>query len=157
MKNIYLVMLLIVFLVVGISLISRAEEPTVKVAPQEEKAAKVDAPGEKVSLKIGAVSGNSVGIDLTNGVPVRGVQFTVEGVKATEVRTTSRTAGFIAKFNEKNGRVIMVSSSGGAITPGKGAIAEIICDNPKSARLSEIKIAGSKREPLSHDDQEEKK
>ena len=97
-------------------------------------------PGEDATLKIVEVSGNILGIDLTNDVPVRGVQFTLEGPKITDVRTTSRTEGFSPSFNEENGRVILVSLSGGEIATGKGLIAEILCDNGGSASLSEIKI-----------------
>jgi len=95
---------------------------------------------EESTLKIVASSGNTVGVDLTNKVPVKGVQFTIEGVKVTEVRTTSRTEGFLAEFNEKNGRVILLSFSGDKIDQGTGPIAEIICGEGASARLSGIKI-----------------
>jgi len=100
-----------------------------------------EEPSEDAILKLVEVSGNILGIDLTNAVPVKGVQFTLEGPKITEVRTTSRTEGFSPSFNEENGRVILVSLSGGEITTGKGLIAEILCDNGGSASLSEIKIA----------------
>lgn len=99
-----------------------------------------EEPSEDAILKLVEVSGNILGIDLTNNVPVRGVQFTLEGVKITEIRTTSRTEGFLASFNEDNGKVILASLSGGEIPTGKGLIAEILCDNGGSASLSEIKI-----------------
>ena len=100
-----------------------------------------EEPSEDATLTIVEVSGNILGIDLTNDVPVKGVQFTLEGPKITEVRTTSRTEGFAPSFNEENGRVILLSLSGGEITMGKGLIAEILCDNGGSASLSEIMIA----------------
>jgi hypothetical protein len=93
------------------------------------------------TLKIVEGAGNTVGIDLANNVPVRGVQFAIEGVQMTEVRTTSRTAGFLADFNKESGIVIMASTSGDNIAPGTGLIAEIICDKGGSASLSGIKIA----------------
>ena len=99
-----------------------------------------EEPSEDAILKLVEVSGNILGIDLTNDVPVQGVQFTLEGPKITEVRTTSRTEGFSPSFNEENGRVILISLSGSKITTGKGLIAEILCDDGGSASLSEIKI-----------------
>ena len=99
-----------------------------------------EEPGEDASLKLVEVSGNILGIDLTNNVPVKGVQFTLEGVKITEIRTTSRTEAFSPNFNEENGKVIMISLSGDEIPPGKGLIAEISHDNGGSASLSEITI-----------------
>ena len=93
------------------------------------------------TIKIADGSGNVLGIELTNKVPVRGVQFTIEGVQMNEVRTTSRAKGFLADFNKASGIVIMVSTSGGKIAPGTGLIAEIICDKRGSASLSGKKIA----------------
>lgn len=100
-----------------------------------------EEPSDDAILKLVEVSGNILGLDLTNDVPVQGVQFTLEGPKITDVHTTSRTEGFSPSFNEENGRVILVSLSGGKITTGKGLIAEILHDNSGSASLSEIKIA----------------
>ena len=99
-----------------------------------------EEPGEDAILKLVEVSENTLGIDLTNDVPVRGVQFTLEGVNVIEIRTTSRTEGFFARVNEENGTVVLVSLSGKNISPGKGLIAEILHDNGGSASLSEIKI-----------------
>ena len=99
-----------------------------------------EEPGGDATLTLVEVSGNILGIDLTNDVPVKGMQFTIEGPKITEVRTTSRTEGFSPSFNEENGKVILISLSGGEITPGNGLIAEILHDNGGSASLSEIKI-----------------
>ena len=90
------------------------------------------------TLKVVAGSGNVVGIDLTNSGPVRGVQFTLEGAKITEVRTTSRTPGFLSKFNGENGKVILVSASGDKIAQGTGLIAEIVCDKKSSVSLTGI-------------------
>ena len=99
-----------------------------------------EEPDEDAILKLVEVSGNILGIDLTNDVPVQGVQFTLEGPKITEGHTTSRTEGFLLSFNEENGKVILLSLSGGKIATGKGLIAEILHDNSGSASLSEIKI-----------------
>ena len=82
-----------------------------------------------------------VGIDLMNTVPVRGVQFTIEGVAIADVLTTSRSEDFMASFNEESGRVLIVSLAGDEIVPGEGLIAEILFDGNGLARLSEIVIA----------------
>ncbi len=118
------------------------EEPRTKVERKMEKKAQdtMEVDSKDATLKIVAGSGNVLGIDLTNNVPIRGVQFTIEGVKMTDVRTTSRTAGFLAEFNKEAGIVIMLSTSGGKIAPGTGLIAEIISDKGGSANLSGIKI-----------------
>jgi hypothetical protein len=144
----YSVITMAVFLLgTGVPLISQAGEATVK--PQKEKAVPVKSqPEKKATLKVEAGSGNTLNVNLTNSVPVRGMQFTISGIKITEVRTTKRAAGFLAKFNEKNGAVVLISSAEERITPGKGPIAEVICDKPGSAGLSGIKMAGSNREPL---------
>ena len=92
-------------------------------------------------LNLVEVTENMFGIDLHNNVPVRGVQFTIEGVAITEIRTTNRSEDFFAGCNKENGKVIMASLSGDEIAPGKGLILEIVCDKSGSARLSEIKIA----------------
>ncbi len=128
MKRLYFIPLLLYlfFSVLG------CMNPPEDILPEE--------PGGDAILKLVDVSGNILGIDLTNDVPVRGAQFTLGGVKINEVRTTSRTEGFSASFNEENGRVILISLSGGEITPGNGLIAEILHDNGGSASLSEIKI-----------------
>jgi len=127
MKRLYFVSLLLYLFFSVLSCMNPPED-----IPEE--------PSEDAILKLVEVSGNILGIDLTNDVPVKGVQFTLEGPKITEVRTTSRTEGFSPSFNEENGRVILLSLSGGEITTGKGLIAEILFDNGGSASLSEIKI-----------------
>ena len=100
-----------------------------------------EEPRQDISLQLVGISDDMVGIDLTNTVPVRGVQFDIEGVEIIDITTTSRSDGFIAKFNEENGRVLMVSFSGDEISPGEGHIAEILFDGKGDARLSEIVIA----------------
>ena len=100
-----------------------------------------EEPGEYATLTLLEVSGDTLGIDLKNDVPVRGVQFTLEGPEIIDVLTTSRTEEFSPSFNEENGTVILVSLSGDKIAAGKGLIAEILYDDGGgSASLSEIKI-----------------
>jgi hypothetical protein len=100
-----------------------------------------EEPGEDAILTLLEVSENTLGIDLTNDIPVRGVQFTLEGPEIIDVLTTSRTEEFSPSFNEENGTVILISLSGDEIAAGKGLIAEIIYDDGGgSASLSEIKI-----------------
>ena len=124
---------------------TKPEKGEVKAKPEKGEVVKIKALSEKsAKLTIGTRSGTTASIDLINSVPVRGIQFTVEGVKMTEARTTDRTKGFLAKFNAVNGVVIMVSTSNDSISPGKGAILEVICDKPDAARLTGVKIAGSK-------------
>ena len=96
------------------------------------------------SLTVAAASKNFAAVELQNEIPVMAIQFTLTGVKITEVRTTDRTKGFLAKFNEQNGKVIILSTAGDKVVPGKGAVAEIVCDKPGSAVLSEVRIVGDR-------------
>ena len=96
---------------------------------------------QDLSLQLVNITEDMVGIDLTNTVPVRGVQFTIEGVTIADVLTTSRSEDFMASFNEESGRVLIVSLAGDEILPGGGLIAEILFDGNGLARLSEIIIA----------------
>ena len=98
--------------------------------------------GGEPSLSVVAASKDLATITLQNEISVQGVQFELTGVKITEVRTTDRTKGFLAKFNEQNGRVILLSTTGDKIGPGAGAVAEIVCDKPGSAVLSGVQIVG---------------
>ena len=100
-----------------------------------------EEPQENISLQLVAIEEDMAGIDLTNTVPVRGVQFTIEGVEIADVRTTSRSENFMANYNEENGRVIILSLGGDEIAPGEGFIVEILYDGDGVARLSEIVIA----------------
>ena len=143
-----LIALLVSLLSVGLSFISQAEEAAIKVKPEKEKAAVEPQAEKKATLTLKASSEKALSVEMMNSVPVRGAQFIISGVKITEVRTTKRTAGFLAKFNQENGKVILLSTSGDKIAPGKGSIVEVICVQPKSAQLSAIKIAGGNREPL---------
>ena len=99
-----------------------------------------EEPQQDVSLHLVAISEDTVGIDLTNMVPVRGVQFTIEGLEIANVLTTSRSEDFIVSFNGENGKVLIVSLTGDEIAPGEGLIAEILFDGTSGARLSEIVI-----------------
>ena len=110
-----------------------AAEPQNK---QKEKAAvQKSQPGKVATLTVKKGKGNIVRIDLVNSVPVRGVQFTITGIAMTEVKTTSRTTGFLAKFNEKAGIVIIVSTTGDEIAPGSGAIVEIVGERTPEAEI----------------------
>ena len=142
MEKFYLISLILCLFLSGPSCKKSQEAAKTEAGKKVEKASQTPAmeKDEESTLKIVASSGNTVGVDLTNRVPVKGVQFTIEGVKVTEVRTTSRTEGFLAEFNEKNGKVILLSLSGNKIEQGTGPILEIICDKGDSARLSGIKI-----------------
>ena len=82
--------------------------------------------GAQPALTVASGPGTSAQINLTNDVPVRGVQFTLNGAQPTEVRTTSRTEGFFATHDKKSGKVILVSLSGKTIAPGTGPIAEVV-------------------------------
>ena len=109
------------------------EEPQQPQEPQQ--------PEQNISLQLVDIAEDMVGIDLMNTVPVRGVQFTIEGVAIADVLTTSRSEDFMASFNEESGRVLIVSLAGDEILPGGGLIAEILFDGNGLARLSEIVIA----------------
>ena len=115
----------------------KAEPAPKEKAVPEKKATLTLKPGEK----------NTFGIDLKNSVPVRGIQFTLSGLKMTEVRTASRTAGFLAKFNEETGIVILVSTAADEIAPGKGPVLKILGEKVPDAEvsLSKIMIAGTDR------------
>ncbi len=142
MEKFYLILLILCLFLSGPSCKKSQEAAKTEAGKKVEKASQTPAieKDEESTLKIVASSDNVAGVDLTNRVPVKGVQFTIEGVKVTEVRTTSRTEGFLAEFNEKNGKVILLSLSGNKIDQGTGPIVEIICDEGESARLSGIKI-----------------
>jgi len=111
-------------------------EKIVEKKPQATRRIK----SEDATLKIVEESKNTLGIYLINKVSVGGVQFTLKGVKITELRTTSRTAGFVANYNKETGIIILVSTKGDKIAPGTGLIAEITCDRKGPASLSDIKI-----------------
>jgi hypothetical protein len=127
--------------VAGCRITKEEQNTTVKEKVKKKAQDSRMAESKDAILKIVEGSGNTIGIELMNNIPVGGVQFTMEGVKITEIRTTTRTAGFLAKFNEGSGMVIMVSTSGDKIAPGTGLIVEIVSDKGGSANLSGIKIA----------------
>lgn len=105
------------------------------------------SPVQAEEPSLGLVGGGKdfAAVELRNDIPVRALQFTLTGVKITEVRTTSRTKGFLAKFNEQNGKVIILSTAAEEIAPGKGVVAEIACDKPASAKLADVNIVGRKQ------------
>ncbi len=134
--------LLVALMGAGFSLIAHAQQASV-TSPKEKSAPALEPqPEKKATLDLKVSSEKTVAVELINSVPVRGVQFIVSGINITEVRATNRTTGFLAKFNEKNGAVIVISTSEERIAPGKGSIAEIVCDKPGSAKLSEVRMAG---------------
>ena len=143
MKKLCLISLTLCLILGGPSCKKTKEEQKTTTKEKVEKKAKdsMVAESKDATLKIVEGSGNTVGIDLTNTIPVRGVQFTIEGAKITEVRPTSRIKGFLAEFNKESGIVIIVSTSGDKIAPGTGLIAEVKYDKGGSASLSGIKIA----------------
>ena len=113
--------------------------PEKKTEAKPQNSMKLDS--EDAKLKIVPGGENIVGIELENKVPIRGVQFLLKDVKITEIRTTARTKGYLAKFNEATGIIILVDMSGKKIPPGTGPIAEVVCDKAGSARLLDIKLA----------------
>ena len=122
------------------------EEQPADEIDEEQPADEIDEdqpeePQQDISLQLVDIAEDMVGIDLRNTVPVRGVQFTIEGVELADVLTTSRSEDFMASFNEENGRILIVSFAGDEIAPGEGLIAEILFDGNGPARLSEIVIA----------------
>ena len=120
---------------------NEGQKTTGKAKVEKKAQGPMTVESKDATLKIVEGSGNTVGIDLTNTIPVRGVQFTIEGAKITEVRPTSRIKGFLAEFNKESGIVIIVSMSGDTIAPSTGLIAEVIYNKGGSASLSGIKIA----------------
>ena len=122
------------------------EAPKKKVEKAVEKAVekkqiRVEAAGsEDATLKIVAGSDTTLGIELTNRVPIKGMQFTLEGADMSEIRTTARSKGFLADFNKDAGKVVILSTSGDKIAPGSGLIAEVVCTKIASVSLSEIKL-----------------
>ena len=105
---------------------------------------------KKATLSLKAVADNKIKLELVNSVPVRGIQCTIRGVRLREVRTTTRTAGFFAKFNEETGIVIIVSTAGDEIAPGKGPVAEVIGEKipGEEPSLSQVMLADTNRQLL---------
>ncbi len=155
MRQVFAIVLIMVFSLVGQSCKKSQEGPAPKgeekVAekatepPKEPPVAtfvnrmKVDS--KDASLKLVAGDENIHSLNLENSIPIRGVQFVLEGVTIKNVNITGRTKGFLANFNAESGAVIIVDTSGGKIEPGKGSIAEIVCVEGGSPTLSEIKLA----------------
>jgi hypothetical protein len=96
------------------------------------------------SLKVAAGAKGFATIELINEVPVLAVQFELTGVKITQVRTTDRAKGFLTKFNEQNGKVVLLSTAAERIPPGKGTVLEIACDKPEAAVLTGVRIVGDR-------------
>jgi hypothetical protein len=151
MRQLFVIVLIMVFSLAWQSCKQSQEEPAPK---EEEKVAEKAAEPPKAkyvnrmkvdskdaSLKLVAGEKNIHSINLENSIPIRGVQFVLEGVQITNVTTTERTKGYLANFNAESGAVIIVHTSGGKIEAGKGSIAEIVCAEGGSPTLSDIKLA----------------
>ena len=118
----------------------KAAEPA-KEQPKAKYVNRMKVDSKDASLKLVAGEKNVHSINLENSIPIRGVQFVLEGVEITNVNTTERTKGYLANFNAESGAVIIVHTSGGNIEAGKGSIAEIVCVGEGSPTLSDIKLA----------------
>ena len=146
--HILLVVLVVFPLSIAVQPVADAGEapvkaPIEKAAPKKiesDKKAKKAGPEKKATLTLKTGEKNTFGIDLINSVPVRGIQFTLSGLKMTEVRTASRTAGFLAKFNEETGIVILVSTAADEIAPGTGPVLEILGEKVPDTEVSLSKI-----------------
>ena len=142
---------IVISLFLGISGCKPVQDQS-KTKPVEESGEKADktvrkkeilieaAGSEDATLTIVPGSGTTLGVELTNSVPIRGVQFTLKGADMSEMRTTARSKDFIADFNREAGKVVILSATGDKIASGSGLIAELVCDKIDSASLSEIKI-----------------
>jgi len=136
-----LLVVLVVFpLVLGLRPVVDAGEAAVNAPIEKAVPEKKAEPEKKATLILKPGENNSFGIDLENSVPVRGVQFTLSGLKMTEVQTASRTEGFLAKFNEETGIVILVSTAADEIAPGKGPVLKILGEKVPDAEVSLTKI-----------------
>jgi len=136
-----------VFMIVSISLSGNwASADQASQHPKAVKESKNTASVQTSHLKAVKVSKNSANVLLANKVPVRGLQFTVTGVKVSEIRTTKRTKGFLAKFNDKNGTVLVVSASAASIEPGMGSVLEIVCDKPEAVIITNEKIVAVQKQ-----------
>ena len=94
----------------------------------------------EANIEIVDLTDNTIEINLTNNVPVRVVSFIINGMEITKVHNTTRTERFYVKYNKKNDKVTILSTSKEVISPGTGSIAEIISDKKSSASLADIKI-----------------
>ena len=160
MKQLGIILLILSIFICGPGCKQEQEEPgsQQEKSPVQEQSQKKSVPVPKkeagstpqnpmkleskdAKLKIVPGKENVIGIELENTVPIRGVQCTLKGAKISEIRTTERTKGYVSKFNEATGILILVDMSGKKIPPGSGPIAEVVCDNPGSASLSDIKLA----------------
>jgi len=142
---------LVLFLFLGVSSCNPVKEQS-KTKTAEEGGEKAEETVRKKSIQVEAAeskdatltlvsgAGTTLGIELTNSVPIRGVQFTLKGADMSEIRTTARSKDFLADFNKEAGKVVILSASGGKIASGSGLIAELECNNIDAASISEIKL-----------------
>lgn len=115
-----------------------------------------------VSLKVVKKWGKRVTINMENDTPVLGVECTLidlpDVAKVKRIKTTSRTKGFLAQFNdldEKGVKVVLLSLRGKAISPGEGPILEILykrrgnIKNKKAdMELTDVNIADINNRPV---------
>ena len=155
MRQLFVLLLIMVFSLVWQGCKQSQEEPapqgeetvaektteTPKEQPKAKYVNRMKADSKDASLKLVAGDKNVHKINLENSIPIRGVQFVLEGVEITNVNNTERTKGYLANFNAESGAVIIVHTSGGKIEAGKGSIAEIVCVERGSPTLSDIKLA----------------
>ncbi len=143
MKKLCLSLLILCFVLCGLSCEKSREGKITKASERIEKKSQsaIVEKDKGPTLNLVPISDNTVGIDLTNSVSVKGLQFTITGAKINQASITSRTQEFLVEFNKDNGKVILLSFSGKTIAPGTGTIAKIICDGGGSASITDIKIA----------------
>jgi hypothetical protein len=143
MNKVLLWVLVLALLMFGPGCVKTEEGAVIKKGGAAEKAPVTQSHeiDKESTIVISAVSDTSVTVSLNNSAPVRGVQFTLQGARISDVRTTPRTGDFMAKFNEENGRIILISLSRAVIAPGTDPILEIDCEQPASANISGVKVA----------------
>ena len=107
---------IVVFLFIGISGCNPVQDQS-KTKPAEESGEKADkavkkkqtlveaAGSEDATLKIVPVSETTLGLELTNSVPIRGVQFTLKDADISEIRATVRSKDFLTDFNKESGNI----------------------------------------------------
>lgn len=117
---------------------------------------------EDVILKVVKKWGKKAAIEMENDTPILGLEFTLNDMPnlltAKTIKTTSRTRGFLIRFNDlgdEGVKVILVSLNGKAISPGNGAILEVFYKGGRrffgkkaGLELSGVNIADIKNQPI---------
>ena len=115
-----------------------------------------------VTLKVIKKWGKKVIIEMENETPVLGLEFTLTDLpdvaKVKKIKTTLRTKGFLAQFNdmnEKGVKVVLVSLRGKAILPGNGPILvlsyksnQIFGSKKADLELRNVNIADINNQPV---------